>query len=109
MITQVQNKSSSPVVNIIDHTKVMTTDIPASNSGKLSAEEGGSSCSFEFRIFSDVEAGHNFHAAKVKGRPTIISTVPYISVPVIDGMTIPCTTSEMPTNPNKPAMDFFNH
>tara|TARA_B000000441_G_scaffold70209_1_gene47306 strand:+ start:441 stop:866 length:426 start_codon:yes stop_codon:yes gene_type:complete len=39
-ITQVQNRSSSPVVNIIDQTIVMMIEIPASAVGNLSAEVG---------------------------------------------------------------------
>ena len=87
----------------------MTTDIPVSNSGKLPVEEDGRSCSFEFRIFSDVEAGHNLHATKVIAKPTMISIVPVISVDGCDAMTIPCTNSEMPNSPNKLGMNLFNH
>ena len=109
MITHNQNKSSSPVVNIFAQTIVIVIDIPTSNGWNLSFAGGAFSCFVGRGVSPGFDNGHNLHASKENNKPKTITIIPSRTSFGCIAMTMPCTSIVMPANPDKLAIDFFNH
>jgi hypothetical protein len=109
MITHNQNKSSSPVVNIFAQTIVIVIDIPTSNGWNLSFAGGAFSCFVGRGVSPGFDNGHNLQAPKENNNPKTITNIPSSTSPGCIAMTMPCTSTVMPTNPDKIAINFFNH